>query len=182
MRGPLPAPPKTTTTRVFSSVAPFTFAGWTERCSSQSFFSFFFFVSIVFRFTRAIIIVSTHFSCWTRQSFYESFLSYYIHPRTRRRIHCFVLGRFGLLQLRSLNEHRHRLGEGIVGPDGGPVFQTSARLCRNRRPNGRRNRSHPLLRFLQGSARVSLFFFFYFSFLKFISIFWFPFLDGGVSF
>lgn len=137
---------------------------------SQSFF-FFFSVSIVFRFTRAIIIVSTHFSCWTRESFYESFLSYYIHPRPAA-VLIVLFWPFGLLQLRSLNEHRHRLGEGIVGPDGGPVFQTSARLCRNRRPNGRRNRSHPLLRFLQGSARVSLFFFSLNLFQSFGSLFW----------
>lgn len=59
------------------------------------------------------------------------------------------------LQLRSLNEHRHSLGEGVISPDGGPVFQTTAGLCRNCCSNGRWNWSHPLLCLLQRSARVS---------------------------
>ncbi|KAI9557615.1 hypothetical protein GHT06_017443 [Daphnia sinensis] len=61
-----------------------------------------------------------------------------------------------LSQLRSLNEHRHSLGAGVISPDGGPVFQTTSGLCRNCCSNGRWNWSHPLLCLLQRSARVKV--------------------------
>lgn len=61
-------------------------------------------------------------------------------------------------QLRSLNEHRHNVGARVIVADGRSVFQTAAGFRGNRRSNGRRHRSHPLLRLLQGGARVRFYY------------------------